>query len=216
MSRFTVSLLFRFAAVLALASGAFADTIVSVTGTANSGYPLGEQNGYIFEASWTTATAYSNVSIAAEVGNYGAEAFDAYLTTTVGPTETAADQIASLPDFSPATENEVDTLFSGLDLPPGTYYLVLADNDPNLFDVWLGNPGATPATAAGVTFDGDGYATNLPDTNPLTSTFTVQQDLGLFFQVTGDASSLPEPGSLSLNLIGGFGGLWLWKHRRSS
>jgi hypothetical protein len=121
------SLLSGFGAVLMFASGAFAGTIVSVTGTAAANFTLGgSDQDEVLEASWTTLGSYFNVSIAADLGANDSlsPSISAYLTTGIGPTETDADEIAGI-TFDPATDNEIDNLFSGLTLGPGTYNLVL-------------------------------------------------------------------------------------------
>jgi hypothetical protein len=220
MPKRIASLLFAFWVLVA--PRAFADTIVSVTGTGVANYTLGGDQDEALEASWTTFAGYSNVSIMAEVGSASASStITAYLTTAIGPTDTAADQIASL-TFAPATDNEVDTLFSGLSLGPDTtYYLVLIGGDSDSTEsAWWGTDAVTGATVDnGVTFGGDDFAAigvdlGVNNTNPPASAFNSLPGLGLLFQVTGDAESTPEPDSFSLVLTGGLAGLWLWKHRR--
>jgi hypothetical protein len=230
MSSRIPSSLFLFGLALALTPATFADSIVSSNGIAEAEVELGGSfSSQILEVSWTASSAYSNVSIAAEVGLDGQSSpISAWLTTAIGPTETAADQIASA-SFSPVTGDEVDTIFSGLNLAPGTYYLVLTGGFTGLADSWWSTIGpATTATAAGVTFGGDGAANSLsmgaPNyTSPAASAFVSNNGLGLLFQVTGSVVSAesgesglsvaPEPGSLSLTLAGCLGALWLWKRK---
>jgi hypothetical protein len=222
-SRLLGSLLLGFAAVLSLASGAFAGTIVSVTGTGDANFTLGgSDQDEVLESSWTTLGTYFDVSIAADVGanDSSSPSISAYLTTGIGPTETGADLIQGI-TFDPSTDNEIDTLFSGLTLGPGTYYLVLIGGDLDSTEsVWWGTDAGTAATTgAGVTFGGDGFAANgvglgVNGTYPPASDFNSAPGMGLLFQVTGDTA--PEPGSFSLILIGGPAGLWLWRRRRSA
>jgi hypothetical protein len=216
------SLLSGFGIALVFASGAFAGTIVSVTGAGGANFTLGgSDQDEVLAASWTTLGTYFDVSITADVGanDSTVPSISAYLTTGIGPTETDADQIAGI-TFNPSTDNEIDTLFSGLNLGPGTYYLVLIGGDLDTTEsVWWGTDAGTAATTgAGVTFGGDGFAAigvglGVNNTYPPASDFNSAPGLGLLFQVTGDAA--PEPGSFTLAPIGGLAGLWLWKRRRS-
>lgn len=222
-SRLLGSLLLGFGAVFAFAPGAFAGTIVSVTGTGEANFTLGgSDQDEVLETSWTTLGTYYNVSIAADVGANDSSnpSVSAYLTTAIGPTETAADLIQGI-TFDPTAENEMDTLFSGLTLGPGTYYLVLSGGASDSTEsVWWGTDAGNAAnTANGVTFGGDGYAAigvglGVNGNYPPASDFNSVQGLGLLFDVTGDTT--PEPSSFSLILIGGAAaGLWRWKRRRS-
>jgi hypothetical protein len=242
MARLTTSL-FGFGVLLALAPGAFANTIVSVTGpgaSTGSSASLGGAGNDTLAASWTTSGAYTDVSIAAEVGCYQCNGLTltAYLTTAIGPLETVADQLATssfTTDFSaPPGLPEMDTLFSGLSLSAGTYYLVLNDPSGAGPGYWLGAGTPTVNTGPDVTFDGDtafdgttyNETLNYANTNPpslfggslcctLGPPLSPSQEF--LFQVTGDVaggSSTPEPGSTSLPLTGGLCGLCLWKRRR--
>jgi hypothetical protein len=218
------SLLLGFGAVIAFAPGAFAGTIVSVTGTGTgeANFALGgSDQDEVLEASWTILGTYFNVSIAVDVGanDSSSPSLSAYLTTAIGPTETAADEIAGIM-LDPAAENETDTLFSGLTLGPGTYYLVLTGGASDSTEsVWWGTDTPTAATTGdGVTFGGDAFAAmgmglGVNGNYPPASDFNNAPGLGLLFDVTGDAT--PEPSSFSLILIGGPAGFWLWKRRRS-
>lgn len=220
-SRLLGSLLLWLGAVFAFAPAAFAGTIVSVTGSGEANFALGgNDQDEVLEASWTTLGTYFNVSVTVDVGanDSSSPSLSAYLTTAIGPTETAADQIAGIM-LDPSAENETDTLFSGLTLGPGTYYLVLSGGASDSTEsVWWGTDSGTAATTGnGVAFGGDGFAAigvglGVNGNYPPASDFNSAPGLGLLFQVTGDAT--PEPGSLSLILIGAPAGLWLWKRRR--
>ncbi len=64
-------------------------------------------------------------------GGFGAGAsITAYLMDQIGPGTTTANQIASV-TFTPTTVFETDTLFSGLNLPAGSYYVVVTGNSSN-------------------------------------------------------------------------------------
>jgi len=217
MYRLIGSLLLGLGVILAFPAGVFADLIISVAGTGEANFTLGGDQDQVEEASWTQLDGYSNVSIAAQVGRASeGPSITAYLTSAIGPAETADDLIA-IDTFAPSTNNEFDTIFSGLSLGPGTYYLVLSGGDSDSSQsAWWGTDNGTRATTdTGVTFNGDGYAFSgdgLNDSNPPASTFSSSTRAGLLFQVTGEAEAAsPEPDSLRLILIGGLGGLWLRK-----
>jgi hypothetical protein len=203
---------------LALAPPAFSGTVFSQSGTATNDFVIGSNVEQIFEAGWSTLGSFSNVSISAEVSDFGdpASVITAYLTTAIGPTETTEDQIATF-TFSPATNDEVDTLFSGLNLGPGSYYLVLASGSTAISG-WWGARSPTTTTGSGVTFNGDGFANNVdsgsPDpANPPASTFVF--DLGLLVDVTGDPVTVPEPASLALMLPAAIAAICLGKRLSS-
>jgi len=214
--------------LLALAPAtAFSDTIIiseTPDGTTSNAPEVS-----IFQyaaASWTTTSTYSNVAISAEVfcfpapGCVGESIVNAYLTTAIGPSETLGDQIATYTDTTAGAVPEMDTLFSGLTLGPGTYYLVLGNGNIGV-DYWFGPDGSggggtTITTDSGVTFNGDYFSrygfNTLNASNPPASSYSDFGDWGLNFQVTGD-STIPEPSSISLVLIGMASGLYLLRRR---
>jgi hypothetical protein len=144
--------------------------IYSVTGPAGVGYYLGGSGpDQVLVSSWTQTGSWTNVSISAELGNAanygnsGGDTISVYLTNQIGPGTTVANQIASA-SVSPATVDETDTLFTGLSLGAGTYYLVLGA--PGQFAEWYGTSSPTVTTGAGVSGNGDSFAdkpSNTPD-----------------------------------------------------
>lgn len=88
-------------------------------------------------AAWSQTDLYSNVSVKAELdGNGTAINGTAYLMTQVGPGTTTANQIASA-DFAVTAlpfGPDLTTLFTGLTLGPGTYYLIITASGG-----WMGN-----------------------------------------------------------------------------
>lgn len=110
-------------------------------------------------AAWSQTDLYNNVSISAELdGNGTAINGTAYLMTQVGPGTTTANQIASagfavsaLP-FGP----DLTTLFTGLTLGPGTYYLVITASGGG----WeISDASAATITAPGVALVDGNYTT---------------------------------------------------------
>lgn len=153
--------------------------------------------------SWTQTAAYSNASIAAYLaracfgGCTGPATGMAYLTTQVGPGTTTAQQIATTP-ISVSTNNAFSlvTLFSGLTLNPGTYYLLIVSDTTNLILgspisgwilTWAGSDSAVITCGTGVT-PGPALFGPLPPTGyPPSNTFTAisPPTRNLLFAATG-------------------------------
>jgi hypothetical protein len=197
---FFIVLFFTFSFFLPNAHG---DTIVSV-GLGIPGAPAigGDTNQYLL-MSWTSSQSFADVEIGAYVNSIDSSYVDAtaYLTTQVGPGATSATLIDSnnitLPVGSPSPEL---TLFSGLDLGPGTYYLVLAaPAEGGNVRGWLNGDPASIVTAPGVSVIDEALFANGPlsDTSyPPASNFLGVYPVPLAFDVTG--TPVPEPSTLLL------------------
>lgn len=115
----------------AIATSATASTIISTdTG------PGGGWNGNAAAAQgWTQTSSYTNVTISAEIntGQTPGAIGDAYLTNQIGTGTTTANQIAATAYSVTGANNAYSdvTLFTGLTLGPGTYYLVITSPDYN-------------------------------------------------------------------------------------
>ncbi len=101
---------------------------------------VGGADGVAYVVGWSQTKTYSNVSISAKLFYAGAFKgstsgnFKAYLSTSIGPGAVAlATQAGAIP--TSATAPATYTVFSGLTLGPGTYYLTIAAPDV------LSNPG---------------------------------------------------------------------------
>jgi len=104
--------------------------------------------------SWTQTTSYTGVTIQAVVGDALSEGATgvAYLSTSIGAGATVLYTSATF-NFPNANTGTV-TLFSGLSLGPGTYYLVLSGNFDNSGAYWpsssnavvTADPGGAPTT----------------------------------------------------------------------
>ena len=213
-STFVVSL----ALLLSAVPAARANTIVSVSGTATSAYTIGlPGTDQILETSWTSATAYSNVSVSAEItGDGSLTVISAFLTNAIGPAENSANVIASktLTPIHNFYGPGMETLFSGLTLAPGTYYLVLGGGLQEEGEWW--GTASTPATIqtdVGVSYGGDEttdinppFYYGFPDeNNPPDSTFMPTDPMyptNFIFSVTGTPlNAVPEPAYLWLMMI---------------
>jgi hypothetical protein len=121
-------------------------------------------------ASWTQTGTFSGVTIQANLLSTGGTATgNAYLTTHIGPGTTTAQQIgAAVPISLSNTTPAPVTLFSGLTLGPGTYYLTI-ERQSNLAWECCGTSVVT-VTAPGVTANSD-YLVGTIDTYRPASTF---------------------------------------------
>jgi hypothetical protein len=134
----------------------------------------GTPNGFTFRnsmlASWTQAAGntYSSVTIVADVcARLGGTATAiAYLTNSIGPGTTVANQIATVPVSTTANCSAQTplTIFTGLTLPPGTYYLLFS-NTTNLF-AWSTDLPATETDGTGVTGNPDETTLSAPPAYP--------------------------------------------------
>jgi len=174
---------------------AHADVIAGQGSTA--AIPLGNNPVAV---SWTQTGAYSNVTVMADLISAGTGTATVYLTDHIGPGTTTADQLAVATEtmsFQPASET---TLFTGLSLGPGTYYVTLFStsiSNPVNFEVnltldSLATPGNTTNTGL--------FAISSSSYPPATSFFN-STDFFPIYEVTGtpaSTSTTPEPSSLLL------------------
>jgi hypothetical protein len=204
-------------------------TIVSQTGTTTAGILA------LSSVSWTQSSTYSNIRITASFFNFtpsspGAAATGtAYLTTQIGSGTTVAQQIASVPVAVTSTAPVTVTLFSGLTLGPGTYYLSVNPNSAvrapdNL--TWAGifsGGGATVTTAPGVTANENTDVPSTPAAYPPASTFIGGLGRAMLYTVTGvlglppsaqGAPALDNRGVLTMALLLGASGTWLARRAR--
>ena len=182
-------------------------TIYSTLSDRNTGIHGFSGNRALLTAAWSQSDTFSDVSIAAKLdGANGTVSGTAYLTTRIGPGTTTADEIARH-DYSissPVFQPELETLFSGLTLRPGTYYLVLSGSATALGGGWEVTSQIFPTMAPGVEVayrDGNSYypfAAYPPATQFPAETASDFSDQYLQFSV----SVVPEPGTAALAFLG--------------
>jgi hypothetical protein len=185
-------------------------------------------SGLIFYASWTQTVATTNTTIEALLSSTDINTAPGtvWLTNAVGLGATPADVIASntftAPVIYPAPADidnlPLTTLFSGLDLGAGTYYLVLQGPvvDPSIWPPywWLGDfSDVAVTTASGFSVGPYAHAFS-PDGFPPSSIFTTEDsNTYLFYRVDGTVVPLPP----TLLLLGsGLLGLAGWRRFRES
>jgi hypothetical protein len=184
---------------------------------------------YPWSVGWSQTGTYTNVSISADVNIVGSPGDPpikptdtglSFLTTQVGLGTTVANQIASGTFAGPSnwganpTPNWI-TLFTGLTLGPGTYYLTLDTTgygggwrvDTTANSPALG-PGVTPAGSRygycdNVSFPCGGYAPAM----------TIGTDPPYVLRVDVEGTQTPIPAALPL-FAGGLGVIGLLARRR--
>jgi len=182
-----------------LATMASANLIVDISPNAGTSFRVGGPNSQVETMSWTQSGSYAGVSISALVGSEDGnpETVTAYLTTAVGPA--AGTPITSATVSIPSVANDSaitpTTLFSGLTLTPGSYYLTLFNSDTtgNVNVRWA--RGTTATFGPGVSANGEFFAnatSGTPNTtNPWQSTFATSNLYDNGFSVNG--TPVPEP-----------------------
>jgi hypothetical protein len=186
------------AAILTAAIAARADAIAGMTGGSVTSIEINDPEG----VSWTQTGSYTNVAISAFLSAFGGNGGGTgtiYLTDQIGLGTTTANEIAETTVSGLASAPATATsLFSGLDLGPGTYYLITASNLGGNGLAW--NEYSGNAAISGISgtnnFDefGSGEA-GYPPSSFLFTDGTHEFD----FSVTGDiAAATPEPSSFIL------------------
>lgn len=190
-------------------------TIVSDTGNTQGQSILSAAAG----EAWTQTGTYSNVTITFRLN--GGVMFDgtgtAYLMNQIGAGTTAANEVtAPFAITAPVATSSFITLFSGLNLGPGTYFLLIDGANSSTPVGASGTTSPTYTEDAGVSNIHEMVVTGTEAAFAPASTFSTSTN-AFFFTVTGTAgaaSSAPEPGTLAM-LGSGFGGLILALRRRT-
>lgn len=211
------------AVLLASTSALHAGNLLTVTGTSPSGF----YNQTSFVWGWSQAATYTNVTITMPLEDettpnpIGGVEGTVYLMNQIGAGTTSANQVVAPFQISGLTASYTTvTLFSGLTLPAGNYYLVLV---PTAVSPMTASPaevstGQVVTTGPSVAVIGDGATISLASYPPAT-TITLQTPDNLFLSITGNASipNTPAPSSLILLLTGlAATGLWLARRKFAS
>jgi hypothetical protein len=209
--------------LLVFAAEVNADTILQVSGpvdyTVAGGDPDQFGNYSFMVVSWNQANAYDSVNISfSGNGMFSTATGTAYLTTLMGPGTTVADEIASAAFSAPVDPLSPISLFSGLNLPAGSYYLMIFA-DPGSQFAWDATNSPTTTLGTGVTpnfaaADAEYLIGGMPYAPyPPASGYVIgfQDDLLV------DVTSTPEPSALSMLaayvLVGLIFGRRAWSQR---
>jgi hypothetical protein len=145
--------------VLLLVSGAEvnAGAILQVSGPVDGSVAGGNPDQFgnypFMVVSWNQANAYNSVSISfSGNGTVSTATGTAYLTTLMGPGTTMADEIASAAFSAPAGPSSPISLFSGLNLFAGSYYLMVFA-DPGSQIAWDATNSPSTTLGTGVTLN---------------------------------------------------------------
>jgi len=109
---------------------------------------------------WSQSASYSGVNIAVELGQGDGTTSTAFLTNQIGPGTTVANESAQtsfvIPSGGTDTGGIMTTLFTNINLGPGTYYVTLANSGYGGGVLYLADPAkAIITTAAGAIRIGD-------------------------------------------------------------
>jgi hypothetical protein len=185
-----------------------ATVIAARTGGTLRGVNVNDPEG----VSWTQAGTYTDVSISAWLASGFPEvglpaSGTVYLTTQIGAGTTLADQIAQTPVSTSGNTLTETSLFSGLTLGPGTYYLITASSPGNGV-AWGDYTGEVETADVGATLNADEVADQwyLPEAAypPASYLYAPTSDPGKFdFAVTGvlsatGASAVTEPSTVTM------------------
>lgn len=167
---------------------AHAATIYDVSGPS----PFGFANQTVLVESWRQNALYNNVTITAPLednssgGPIAGVEGTVYLTNRIGPGTTVANLVAAPVPVSGLTNTfTVRTLFTGLTLGPGQYYLTFSSTNSNPLSMSMeGSSTPTLTVGPGVSDAGaDGQIT--PDPFPPATAVTLSPPGNLFVTVTG-------------------------------
>ncbi|MBL8173367.1 MAG: PEP-CTERM sorting domain-containing protein [Bryobacterales bacterium] len=167
--------------------------------------PVGVSIAYA--SGFTIEQNHTNVQLEAMIGTTGRSyaAGQAYVTRSIGTGTTMADEVASrsmqFPVIAGLQSGSFVSVFSGLTLDAGTYFLVFqtpAGNSTDPIGIALGN---SLMTAPGVTFAGN-FGRAPADSYGPASNFAAYTLTNFRIRVSGDAveptETVPEPASMAL------------------
>ncbi|MEJ2697314.1 MAG: hypothetical protein P8013_11775 [Candidatus Sulfobium sp.] len=205
MKRYVSVLISAFALLVTVGVG-HAANVLTITGP----QPFGFYNQIVMVEGWSQTVTYSNVSITMPLvdqsveGPIGGVEGTVYLVNQIGPGTTSANEVAPPVSVSGLTDTfALRTLFSGLTLPPGHYYVVLASTNSSPLSMspeGSGSPSGTPGV--GVTELGSEAESFSPAPYPPATDITPSAPGNLFINVTGDLVAAGAVAVPALDTVG--------------
>ena len=192
---------------LATAGVGHAANVLTITGPA----PFGFANQIVMVEAWSQSATYTNVSITLPLednsvgGPIGGVEGTVYLMNQIGPGTTSANEVVPPVSVSGLTNAfTLRTLFSGLTLPPGNYYVVLASTNSSPLSMSPeGSSTASVTPGTGVTELGTGVQSFSPAPYPPASDLLPLSAPGnVFITVTGDLVATGAVAVPALDAIG--------------
>jgi hypothetical protein len=183
-----------------------AATLVSSDGSSFTGWiVIFADQGY--RIGWNTDAFAENVSVSAWLTAFGTnQTGRAYLTRTIGTGTSVLDEVASTSFTFPQTASEL-TLFSGLQLSSGQYYLSIIGDSPSFGSGWVIGNGIATESASTEYLGNFGSAGPIGSYFPATASYLEEGASVPGFSVQG---TIPEPNSLALVIAGS---VWLVQFR---
>lgn len=167
------------------------EVIVSSSGSFDGWIVL--YSGQAFGVSWTQTTPHNDVSITADLTGFGStdQTGRAFLSTSIGTGATPAGEVAYTAFTFPSAADDV-TLFSGLNLPAGQYYLSLVGDSPDFGSGWIWSDSPDLETGPGAALGGS-YGFVSPGLTYLPS--SAVYDGGIVPNFSVEATAVPDSSS---------------------
>jgi hypothetical protein len=194
--------------LVVLVTGALANAanVLNVTGPDSFGFA----NQIVQAEGWNQTVGYSNVTIVMPLADFsaggpiGGVEGTVYLMNQIGPGTTAANEVAPPVTISGLTASFTPiTLFTGLTLPPGNYYLVT--HSTSAFDLSMspeGSGAVVVTPGVGVAPLGSGAESDAPAPYPPATDMNLSLPGHLFVTVTGDLGApVPTLGTVGLGAL---------------
>jgi len=173
--------------------------LLTVTGAGDLGYIINSNQAAA--VSFTLTQAFTGISATADLTGVNARG-GAFLMSNLGPSATVGDILASV-DLASITFAGADTLlFTGLNLGPGDYAILVASDQSFQSSTVIWNGSSAPSVTAGPgIIDGIDFFSASTAGGPWSSQFTPVFDRSAHFMLSV-ATPVPEPATWLLMVMG--------------
>lgn len=185
------------------AAGLRAAPLLTVTGAGDLGHTINSNQAAA--VSFTLTQAFTGISATADLTGVNARG-GAFLMSNLGPLATVADIVASV-DLASIVFAGADTLlFSGLDLGPGDYAILVASDQSFQSSTVIWNGSRVPNVTAGLgIIDGIDFFSASTAAGPWSSSFTTVFDRSGHFMLSVATQGVPEPSTWLLVVLASAG-----------